>query len=67
MSGAASEIIVNMENESQQPDKKEIVLEDDIPKLDGSYTLYRFSGCINYININVLYIYFRIILHKSNN
>lgn len=27
--------------------------EDDLPKLDGSYTLYRFSGSINYINIAV--------------
>lgn len=61
MSGAASEIIVNTDTESNhqsyvETDKKHILCEDDCPKVKGSYTLYRFSGSINYININV-YIY----------
>lgn len=57
MSGAASEIIVNTDidnhNYNNNSDDREIFYEDDLPKVDGSYTLYRFSGSINYININV--------------
>lgn len=59
MSGAASEIIVNTDidnhnyNNNNNSDDREIFYEDDLPKVDGSYTLYRFSGSINYININV--------------
>ncbi|CAD8053105.1 unnamed protein product [Paramecium primaurelia] len=54
MSGAASEIIVNTDHDHRRSSyiEKEQHFEDDLPKVDGSYTLYRFSGSINYININ---------------
>lgn len=65
MSGAASEIIVNTDIDNHNnniSDDRDIYYEDDLPKVDGSYTLYRFSGSINYININVYkFIYYRII------